>query len=185
MTSNDFFILLPEIIISLYAMLALVIFVYTGKDKHASLSIWLTSGVFLIVAAVVGLNDNTSSTAFNGMFIDDAFSRFVKVVILLAAAVVLVMGQDYAAKRDMLKFEYPLLVAFSVVGMMVMVSAGSLLTLYMGLELQSLALYVIAAFRRDSAKSTEAGLKYFVLGALSSGLLLYGCLLYTSDAADE
>ena len=177
MTSNDFFILLPEIIISLYAMLALVIFVYTGKDKHASLSIWLTSGVFLIVAAVVVLNDNTSSTAFNGMFIDDAFSRFVKVVILLAAAVVLVMGQDYAAKRDMLKFEYPLLVAFSVVGMMVMVSAGSLMTLYMGLELQSLALYVIAAFRRDSAKSTEAGLKYFVLGALSSGLLLYGSSL--------
>jgi NADH-quinone oxidoreductase subunit N len=158
-------------------MLALVIFVYTGKDKHASLSIWLTSGVFLIVAVVVGLNDNASSTAFNEMFKDDAFSRFVKVVILLAAAVVLVMGQDYAAKRDMLKFEYPLLVAFSVVGMMVMVSAGSLMTLYMGLELQSLALYVIAAFRRDSAKSTEAGLKYFVLGALSSGLLLYGSSL--------
>jgi NADH-quinone oxidoreductase subunit N len=111
------------------------------------------------------------------MFVDDNFARFAKVVILLSAATVLVMGQDYAAKHDMLKFEYPLLVALSVVGMMVMVSAGSLLTLYMGLELQSLALYVIAAFRRDSAKSTEAGLKYFVLGALSSGLLLYGASL--------
>ena len=177
MISTDFFVLLPEILISLYAMLALVVFVYTGKDKHASLSIWLTSAVLLIVAAFVGLSDAPSTTAFNEMFVDDAFARFVKVVILVSAAVVLVMGQDYAAKRDMLKFEYPLLVALSVVGMMVMVSASSLMTLYMGLELQSLALYVIAAFRRDNAKSTEAGLKYFVLGALSSGILLYGSSL--------
>ena len=177
MIASDFSTVLPEVLLSLYAMLALVIFVYTGKDKHAVFSMWLTSGVFLLLAAIIGLNNAPDSTSFNGMFVDDSFARFSKVVILLSAAIVLVMGQDYAAKRDMLKFEYPLLVALSVVGMMVMVSSGSLLTLYMGLELQSLALYVIAAFRRDSAKSTEAGLKYFVLGALSSGLLLYGASL--------
>ena len=177
MIASDFSTVLPEVLLSLYAMLALVVFVYTGKEKHAALSIWLTSGVFLLLAAVIGLSTAPDTTSFNGMFVDDSFARFSKVVILLSAAIVLVMGQDYADKRDMLKFEYPLLVALSVVGMMTMVSSGSLLTLYMGLELQSLALYVIAAFRRDSAKSTEAGLKYFVLGALSSGLLLYGASL--------
>ena len=177
MIASDFSTVLPEVFLSLYAMLALVVFVYSGKDKYGALSIWLTSGVFLLLAAIIGLSSAPDTTSFNGMFVDDNFARFAKVVILLSAATVLVMGQDYAAKHDMLKFEYPLLVALSVVGMMVMVSAGSLLTLYMGLELQSLALYVIAAFRRDSAKSTEAGLKYFVLGALSSGLLLYGASL--------
>src|SRR5690606_23555314 len=90
---------------------------------------------------------------------------------------VLLMGQDYMARRGLGLFEYPILISFSVVGMMMMVSAGGLMSLYMGLELQSLSLYVLAAMRRDSVKSTEAGLKYFVLGALSSGLLLYGASL--------
>ena len=177
MNASDFSVVLPEVLLSLYAMLALVVFVYTGKDKHAVFSIWLTSGVLILLAAIIGFGQSAESTAFNDMFTDDSFSRFAKVFILISAAIVLVMGQDYASKRDMLKFEYPLLIALAVVGMMVMVSAGSLLTLYMGLELQSLALYVVASFRRDSAKSTEAGLKYFVLGALSSGLLLYGSSL--------
>src|SRR5690606_28658434 len=110
-------------------------------------------------------------------FVDDGFSRFAKVVILLSAALVMVMSMDYLRKRDLFRFEFPILVALAVVGMMVMVSAGDLMSLYMGLELQSLALYVVAAMRRDSVKSTEAGLKYFVLGALSSGLLLYGASL--------
>jgi NADH-quinone oxidoreductase subunit N len=98
-------------------------------------------------------------------------------VILLSAAAVLLMSEDYMQQRGLLKFEYPILLALAVVGMMVMVSAGDLMALYMGLELQSLALYVVASLRRDSVKSTEAGLKYFVLGALSSGLLLYGASL--------
>ena len=177
MIASDFSTVLPEVMLSVYAMLALVVFVYTGKDKHAGLSIWVTSAVFLLLAAFIGFSNAPEASSFNGMFMEDGFGRFAKVVILLSAAIVLVMGQDYASKHNMLKFEYPLLIALSVVGMMVMVSAGSLLTLYMGLELQSLALYVVAAFRRDSARSTEAGLKYFVLGALSSGLLLYGSSL--------
>jgi NADH-quinone oxidoreductase subunit N len=116
-------------------------------------------------------------TAFGGMFNDDGFARFAKVMILLSAAAVLLLGREYMERRGILRFEYPVLVTLAVVGMMVMVSAGDLMALYMGLELQSLALYVVASLRRDSAKSTEAGLKYFVLGALSSGLLLYGASL--------
>lgn len=111
------------------------------------------------------------------MFVNDAFARFAKVTILVAAAAVLVMGEDFLTRRNLLRFEYPVLVALAALGMMMMVSAGDLMALYMGLELQSLALYVIAAMRRDSLKSTEAGLKYFVLGALASGLLLYGASL--------
>jgi NADH-quinone oxidoreductase subunit N len=99
------------------------------------------------------------------------------VIILVSGAAVMLMSQDYMARRDLLRFEFPILVALATIGMMVMVSSGNLMSLYMGLELQSLALYVVAALRRDSPKSTEAGLKYFVLGALSSGLLLYGASL--------
>jgi NADH-quinone oxidoreductase subunit N len=118
-----------------------------------------------------------TQVAFGGMFIDDGFARFAKVAILLSAAAVLLMSEGYMERRGILRFEYPLLIALATVGMMMMVSAGDLMALYMGLELQSLSLYVVAALRRDSVKSTEAGLKYFVLGALSSGLLLYGASL--------
>lgn len=169
--------ILPEIVISVYAMLALLGAVYTSKDKLAGLVTYATAGLLLLVAAWIGLNGGGSTTAFGGMFVDDAFARFAKVTILLSAAAVLVMGMGYLERHKMMKFEYPILVALSVVGMMFMVSAGDLMALYMGLELQSLALYVIAAMRRDSLRSTEAGLKYFVLGALSSGLLLYGSSL--------
>jgi NADH-quinone oxidoreductase subunit N len=123
------------------------------------------------------LRGGEGASAFGGMVVDDAFARFAKVTILVSAAGVLVMSQDYMARRDLARFEYPVLVTLSVIGMMIMVSAGDLMALYMGLELQSLSLYVMAAMRRDSVKSTEAGLKYFVLGALSSGLLLYGASL--------
>lgn len=177
MLSQDLNTILPEIILSLYAMAALMGGVYTVKDKAAPLLVWITSGLFVALAFWIGTTGEGTTTAFSGMFIDDGFARFAKVAILLSAAAVLVMSQDYMAKRDLLRFEYPILIALAVVGMMMMVSAGDLMSLYMGLELQSLALYVVASLRRDSVKSTEAGLKYFVLGALSSGLLLYGASL--------
>ncbi|WP_375690542.1 NADH-quinone oxidoreductase subunit NuoN [Pseudooceanicola sp. LIPI14-2-Ac024] len=174
----DLNVILPEIILALYAMLALVATVYTSKDKAASLLVWVTAVVMALLGFwIIVYGGGEGRTAFNGMFIDDGFARFAKVLILLSGAVVLVMGQEYMARRGMLRFEYPVLVALASVGMMVMVSAGDLMTLYMGLELQSLALYVMASIRRDNAKVTEAGLKYFVLGALSSGLLLYGASL--------
>ena len=176
MISADIQTVLPEIALALFAMLALLAAVYTGKDKSASMLVWTTGAVMLVMAIWIGMRSGTQ-TAFAGAFNDDGFARFAKVTILLSAAAVLVMSQDYMAKRGLLRFEYPILVALSVVGMMVMVSAGDLMVLYMGLELQSLALYVVASLQRDDRKSTEAGLKYFILGALSSGLLLYGASL--------
>ena len=169
--------MLPEVVLALYAMVALIAIVYTGKDAMARLSLWMTSIVFVGMAAWIATSGEGTSVAFDGMFVDDAFSRFAKVTILLSAAAVLLMSEEYMTRQDLLRFEYPLLVALAAVGMMVMVSAGDLMALYMGLELQSLALYVVASLRRDNVKSTEAGLKYFVLGALSSGLLLYGASL--------
>jgi len=177
MTSADFQILLPEIFLATYAMVALMAAVYTTKDKLAATLVWATAGLFVALALYIGGTGEGERTVFNGLFVDDPFARFAKVTILLSAAAVLVMSQDYMTRRELLRFEYPILVTLSVVGMMVMVSSADLITLYMGLELQSLALYVIASIRRDSAKSSEAGLKYFVLGALSSGLLLYGASL--------
>ncbi|WP_394177323.1 NADH-quinone oxidoreductase subunit NuoN [Yoonia maritima] len=177
MISADIQIVMPEILLAVYAMLALLGAVYTTKDKMASLLTWTTSGLFVLLALWIGMNGQGTQTAFDGMFNDDAFARFAKVTILLSAAAVLVMSEAYMKRRGLLRFEYPILVALAVVGMMVMVSAGDLMALYMGLELQSLSLYVVASLRRDSVKSTEAGLKYFVLGALSSGLLLYGASL--------
>lgn len=177
MIQADLTIILPEIILAVYAMLALLGAVYTTKDGMAPLLVWLTSGLMVALAVFIVTGASGTNVAFGGMFIDDGFARFAKVAILVSAAAILLMSQDYMSRRGLLKFEYPLLVALSVVGMMMMVSAGDLMALYMGLELQSLALYVVASLRRDSVKSTEAGLKYFVLGALSSGLLLYGASL--------
>ncbi len=175
--SADLNIILPEIFLSIFAMAGLLVGAYGGKDKWAPMFVWATSAVLLATGAWIGLQGDNTAHAFGGMFTDDAFARFAKVTILLSAAAVLLMSEGYMARRNLLRFEYPLLVVLAVVGMMVMVSAGDLIALYMGLELQSLALYVVAALRRDSVKSTEAGLKYFVLGALSSGLLLYGASL--------
>ena len=177
MIGSDLAILIPEIVLSLFAMAGLLGAVYTSKDALASVMCWGTAALFIVMAFWIGVTGTGAREAFDGMFVDDAFSRFAKVAILLAAAAILVMSMDYMQKRDLLRFEYPLLIALSVVGMMMMVSAGDLMSLYMGLELQSLALYVVASLRRDNIKSTEAGLKYFVLGALSSGLLLYGASL--------
>ncbi|MEL7177471.1 MAG: NADH-quinone oxidoreductase subunit NuoN [Pseudomonadota bacterium] len=177
MISADISVVLPELLLAIYAMGALLITVYTSKDKAAPMVLLTTSVVLVATAIWIALSGGGTRVAFGGMFVDDGFARFAKVTILLSAAAILLMSQDYMQKRDLLRFEYPILVTLSVIGMMMMVSAGDLMALYMGLELQSLALYVVASLRRDSVKSTEAGLKYFVLGALSSGLLLYGASL--------
>jgi len=177
MNSQDIVILTPEIVLAVFAMLGLLAGAYGGKDRTAPLMTWITAAVLALVGLWIAFSGGPAREAFGGMFVDDAFARFAKTTLLLSAAAVLVMSEGYMEKRDLLRFEYPLLVTLAAIGMMVMVSAGDLMVLYMGLELQSLALYVVAALRRDSARSTEAGLKYFVLGALSSGLLLYGASL--------
>jgi len=177
MIAQDLTIILPEIVLALAAMAALLGAVYTAKDKLTPALTWGTAGLFVALALYIGFGSGEARSAFGGMFVDDAFSRFAKVLILLSAAAVLLIGADYIQRQGLDRFEYPVLVMLSVIGMMLMVSSGDLIALYMGLELQSLSLYVIAALRRDSLRSTEAGLKYFVLGAISSGLLLYGASL--------
>ena len=177
MQAADLNIILPEIVLAIYAMAALLGAAYSGRDALAVPLTWVTAGLMAVLAVWIGAGGGITRVGFGGMIVDDGFARFAQIATLLAAAAVLAMGQDYMDRRGILRFEFPLLVALAVVGMMVMVSAGDLMALYMGLELQTLALYVLAAMRRDSVKSTEAGLKYFVLGALSSGLLLYGASL--------
>lgn len=177
MTSHDLSLILPEILLSVFAMAALMFGAYFGKDRVAGPILWASAAAMVLMALLIGLGSGQAQTAFGGLVTVDAFARFAKVAILLAGAAVLLMGQDYMQRHDLLRFEYPILIVLATVGMMMMVSAGDLITLYMGLELQSLSLYVLAAIRRDSLKSTEAGLKYFMLGALASGLLLYGASL--------
>ena len=177
MTALDFSTILPEFLLALFAMGALLAGAYFGKDAISKPILWISVAALLIIGLFVGFADRPDQAVFSGMFIDDAFARFAKVTILISAAAVLAMSAEYLHRQGLLRFEYPILIVLASIGMMIMVSAGDLLSLYMGLELQSLALYVVAAMRRESAKSSEAGLKYFVLGALSSGLLLFGASL--------
>lgn len=177
MIGTDLQIVLPELVLAVFAMGALMWGVYRGKDDEAASILWVTAIVMVGLGTWIAMQPAGSSEAFDGAFVNDGFARFAKVIILFSAAIILLLSQDYLTRNKLMKFEFPILISLAVVGMMMMVSAGDLMALYMGLELQSLALYVIASFRRDNLKSTEAGLKYFVLGALSSGLLLYGASL--------
>jgi NADH-quinone oxidoreductase subunit N len=175
--SADYALVLPEIILALGAMVLLMFGVYGGEERQTRRLVWASAALMAGLGAWIATGGPPEGAAFGGDFVVDGFSRFTKVLILLSSALVLLLGEGYLARRGILKFEYPILILLATLGMMMMVSAGGLISLYMGLELQSLALYVIAAFNRDSPRSTEAGLKYFVLGALSSGLLLYGASL--------
>jgi len=164
----------PEFILGVASLLILV-FGAIRTDKGMT-SVSALCGAALVAAAFAAAL-GPQGHAFNGSLIVDGVSQFAKVVIYIAAALVIVLGQGYFDRVGSRRFEFPILVMLSALGMSMMVSAGDMIALYIGLELQSLAMYVMAAFRRDDAKSSEAGLKYFVLGALSSGLLLYGISL--------
>jgi len=178
MFMEDFNTVLPEVLLAIYAMAALMMGVFSrSEEKVSRLILWVTVAVLAILGIWIGTQPEGARSAFGGSFVNDGFARFSKVTLLWGAAALLMLSDTYLIRNKLMKFEFPVLVALSCVGMMTMVSAHDLMVLYMGLELQSLSLYVIAAFRRDSLRSTEAGLKYFVLGALSSGLLLYGCSL--------
>ncbi len=178
MSASDLSVVMPQVLLAVFAMLALMFGAYSrSQDAVSRLVLWATVLVLTVLGVWIGFQPAGARTAFGGSFVSDGFSRFCSVVILWGAAAVLVLANEYLARNKLMKYEFPVLVALSAIGMTTMVSAADLMVLYMGLELQSLALYVIAAFRRDSIRSTEAGLKYFVLGALSSGLLLYGASL--------
>ncbi|MBW4090505.1 MAG: NADH-quinone oxidoreductase subunit NuoN [Proteobacteria bacterium] len=165
---------LPEIVLAACGLLILVIGVLRKSDS-AQLCSMLTLGAFLVTGLLV--LTRPGGIGYYGQFTVDSFAVLTKLLILIGAALSLMLSFDYNDRQGIARFEYPVLILFATVGMMGMVSASSLMTLYVALELQSLALYVLAAFARDELRSSEAGLKYFVLGALASGLLLYGISL--------
>lgn len=172
---GQFSYLAGEVVLVLSALALLLVGAF-GGDRSVSF-IRYASIAALLIFGVAGLVFNTTGTAFDGAFIADGFAHFVKFMIAAAAASALWFSRDYFKREKLDQFEYSILMLFAVLGMGIMVSSGNLLSLYIGIEMQSLALYVMAAFNRDSLRASEAGLKYFVLGALSSGLLLYGISL--------
>ena len=170
-------LVLPEIFISLSIMFLLVLAVFKNDSSKITFNISL---LVLLIASIITLNETfsiNSVTLFNNSVVIDPMSSLMKIITLIGAFLVLVISSAYLKSFKIFKIEYPVLILSSVLGMMVMISSNDLMVFYMGLELQSLALYVLATFNRDQLKSSEAGLKYFVLSALSSGLLLYGCSL--------
>ena len=174
---NNIELIFPEIFISLSIMFLLILGVF---KKNSSKIIHNISLLVLLITAVITFNETISvnpTVIFNESIVIDYLSSFMKIITLIAAFVVLLISSNYLRTFKIFKIEYPILILSSVLGMMVMISSNDLMVFYMGLELQSLALYVLATFNRDQLKSSEAGLKYFVLSALSSGLLLYGCSL--------
>jgi NADH-quinone oxidoreductase subunit N len=166
---------IPEILLSGGAMALLMFGAFRSRDSTDS--IYNLCVLLLVAVGVVVLVMPGGQTTFGGAYVFDEFSRFMKILTLGASAVAIIMSRGFFRLEKFSRFEYPVLVVLATVGMMMMISAGSLMSLYMGLELQSLALYVVAAIQRDSGRATEAGLKYFVLGALASGMLLYGISL--------
>jgi NADH-quinone oxidoreductase subunit N len=165
---------LPELVLACCGM-AILVFGVLRKQDSTMLATMFTIGAFVIAGMLVATR--VSGFGFNGQFVSDAFATFNKELILLGGALALILSLDWNRSQGIARFEYPVLVLFATVGMMIMVSASNLMTLYLGLELQSLSLYVLAAFARDNLRSSEAGLKYFVLSGLASGLLLYGISL--------
>lgn len=168
-------IMTPEIALSVAALALLMIGVFRG-DKGFGFVSYLSVGALALTAFLVAAGPNDAS-AFNGSIVVDSFGLYMKYLVLLGSAIAIVMSMEFLKTEKINRFEYPILIVLATVGMLMMISANDLIVLYMGLELQSLSLYVLAAFNRDSLRSSESGLKYFVLGALSSGLLLYGASL--------
>jgi len=176
MAALNWTIALPEIVLACLGMAILMAGVFSRRDAWGTVSM-LSLAALVVTAVLVLSGEGGRATGFSGLFVVDAFAVFAKVLALVAAALSLVLALDWHRREGLARFEYPVLVLFASLGMMMMVSANDLMSLYVGLELSSLSLYVAAAFARDDLRSTEAGLKYFTLGALASGILLYGASL--------
>jgi len=165
---------LPELVLALCGLVILVAGVIPKKDTTFACTMGVI-GAFLVTGVLVATQ--AEGTAFGGQYVADGFSAFMKLLALAAAALSLLLALDWNQKEGLARFEFPVLVLFATVGMMAMISANDLMSLYLGLELLSLPLYVLAAFDRDNPRPAEAGLKYFILGSLASGMLLYGASL--------
>ncbi len=169
---------LPEVILAIGVLALILVGAWRGERAHGLVS-ELTVGVLGLALLSIVLSTHSEASVFDGAYVDDAFSRFVKGLTLSASMVTILLSTDFMRRARLDKFEYPILILLATLGMLLLISADNLIALYLGLELMSLALYVVAAFARDDARASEAGLKYFVLGALSSGMMLYGAsLLY-------
>ncbi len=166
----------PEVVLAAGALVLLMIGVFRGNDSLTGLS-WGAAILFGLTALTVVDDAPGRVLAWNELYVADSLSAFLKILILVGAAASVLMALPYMARVKVHRFEYPVLIVLATLGMFVMVSANNLMALYVGLELMSLSAYVLAAFHRDEERSTEAGLKYFVLGALSSGVMLYGMSL--------
>ena len=174
---NSLNIMLPEIFLSLSIFSILLIGVF--KKKSFNLIFNLTSLIIIVTILIILTGSNNVEKIFLDSFVRDSFSNYFKILILLSSLFVLNSSKNFIIDNKLDKFEYPIIILLSILGMFFMVSANDLILFYLGLELQSLSLYILASIDRDNLRSTESGIKYFVLSALSSGLLLYGCsLLY-------
>ena len=174
---NNLNILLPEIFLSLSTFAILMLGVFIKKSFNIIFN--LTSLILILTIAIILNNPNHEEKIFLDSFIRDAFSNYFKILILISSLFVLNSSKNFITENKLDKFEYPIIILLSILGMFFMVSANDLILFYLGLELQSLSLYILASIDRDNLRSSESGIKYFVLSALSSGLLLYGCsLLY-------
>lgn len=167
---------IPELLLVLGAVVLLMVGVFRG-ERFVQVINAAAIAILLLVAITIPFLPRGTLTTFSGSFVVDDFARFLKILALIGSAVTIVMSTHYFTIERREPFEYPILIMLSTLGMMMLISANDLIALYLGLELMSLALYVVAAIHRDSVRATEAGLKYFVLGALSSGMLLYGASL--------
>ena len=167
---------LPEIVLALGAMALLMVGAFRGERSLLAVN-GIAFALLVIAAVIVYALPAGRIVAFNGSFVIDDFARVLKILTLIGSAVTIVLSLDYLKIEKIQTFEFPVLILLSTTGMLMLISAADLIALYLGLELMSLSLYVVAASNRDSQRSTEAGLKYFVLGALSSGMLLYGASL--------
>lgn len=170
--------LFPELTLAIGAMVLLMIGVFRPETDEAGRAVgWLAILVLVLAGVMVVLQPAEAMQMFEGAFVVDGFARLMKLLVLGGSAIALLLAFDDLTDIRQMKFEYPVLILLSVTGMLVMISAGDLISLYLGLEMQSLAAYVLASYRRDQVRSSEAGLKYFVLGSLASGMLLYGASL--------
>ncbi len=166
----------PELFVAVAGMVMLMFGAFRGENSARFVS-WLGVGVLIVAALLVLAGPVGTTLAFNGQFVVDDFAVFAKILLIVGAALALILAIPFNMREGIDQFEFPILIVLAVLGMMMMVSANDLISLYIGIELQSLALYVVAAIRRDTLRSSEAGQKYFVHGALSSGILLYGMSL--------
>ncbi len=167
----------PEMLLAVGAMVALMLGVFREERSSASITAGLSMALVIAASVLVWLVPATPEPIFGGSFLLDPYAKLLKTLIAVGSAAAILLSVDYMRFGRLTRFEYPVLIVLATAGMFVMVSATDLITLYLGLELQSLAAYVVAAIQRDSVRSTEAGMKYFVLGALASGMLLYGASL--------